>query len=408
VAKGEERVAKGEERRALDGVLVLDFTRVLSGPFCTMQLADLGARVVKIEHPERGDDTRAWGPPFVDGESAYFLSINRNKESLTLDLKHPSARTIVDALLARADVLVENFRPGTMERLGFGYERVAANNPRLVYCSISGFGDEGPRRQEAGYDAVLQAEGGFMSVTGPGEGSPYRLGLAIADLATALFATQGILAALLARERIGRGQRVDIAMLDSVAALLTYQAGIYFATGAAPMRMGNRHPTIAPYDTYRASDGDLVLAVGNDDQYQRLCTVLNRPDLASDPRFTTNAGRVEHYSALKMALDASIGVRTLHDLTSGLRAAGVPGGSVRTVAETLADPQIAAREMVASLDHPTAGPVRVMGTPLKLSATPASLRTAPPTLGQHTDAILKQDVGLSEDDIRRLRDASAI
>jgi crotonobetainyl-CoA:carnitine CoA-transferase CaiB-like acyl-CoA transferase len=394
--------------RPLDGVIVLDFTRVLSGPYCTMQLADLGARIIKVEHPGRGDDTRAWGPPFVNGESAYFLSINRNKESLTLDLKHHASAGIVDALLRRADVLVENFRPGTMDRLGLGYDQVSAKHPRLVYCSISGFGDSGPRTREAGYDAVLQAEGGLMSVTGPDDGPPYRLGLAIADLGSALFATQGILAALLARERTGRGQRVDIAMLDSVAALLTYQAGIYFATGAAPMRMGNRHPSIAPYDTYRAADGDLVLAVGNDDQFRRLCTVLGRPDLASDPRFTTNAGRVEHYESLKPALDFSIGARTVQDLTSALRASGVPGGSVRTVAETLADPQIAARDMVATLQHPAAGAVRVMGTPVKLSETLAEMRTAPPMLGQHTDAILKQDAGLSDAEIRRLRDAGAI
>ena len=394
--------------RPLDGMIVLDFTRVLSGPYCTMQLADLGARIIKVEHPGRGDDTRAWGPPFVNGESAYFLSINRNKESLTLDLKHHAAGGIIDALLRRADVLVENFRPGTMDWLGLGYDHVSGKHPRLVYCSISGFGDSGPRTREAGYDAVLQAEGGLMSVTGPDDGPPYRLGLAIADLGSALFATQGILAALLARERTGRGQRVDIAMLDSVAALLTYQAGIYFATGAAPMRMGNCHPSIAPYDTYRAADGDLVLAVGNDDQFRRLCTVLGRPDLASDPRFTTNAGRVEHYESLKPALDFSIGARTLHDLTSALRAAGVPGGSVRTVAETLADPQIAARDMVATLQHPAAGPVRVMGTPVKLSETLAEIRTAPPMLGQHTDAILKQDAGLSDAEIRRLREAGAI
>ena len=392
----------------LDGVIVLDFTRVLSGPYCTMQLADLGARIIKVEHPGRGDDTRAWGPPFVNGESAYFLSINRNKESLTLDLKHHASGGIIDALLRRADVLVENFRPGTMDRLGLGYHQLSSKHPRLVYCSISGFGNSGPRTSEAGYDAVLQAEGGLMSVTGPDDGPPYRLGLAIADLGSALFATQGILAALLARERTGRGQRVDIAMLDSVAALLTYQAGIYFATGAAPMRMGNRHPSIAPYDTYRAADGELALAVGNDDQFRRLCTVLDRPDLASDPRFTTNAGRVEHYESLKPALDSSIGVRTLQDLTSALRASGVPGGSVRTVAETLADPQIAARDMVATLHHPVAGAVRVMGTPVKLSDTLAEIRTAPPLLGQHTDAILKHDAGLSDAEIRRLRDAGAI
>jgi crotonobetainyl-CoA:carnitine CoA-transferase CaiB-like acyl-CoA transferase len=394
--------------RPLDGLTVIDFTRVLSGPYCTMQLADLGARIIKVEHPGRGDDTRAWGPPFVKGESAYFLSINRNKESLTLDLKHHAAGAIIDTLLGRADVLVENFRPGTMDRLGLGYEHFCSKYPRLVYCSISGFGYSGPRRAEAGYDAVLQAEGGLMSVTGPADGSPHRLGLAIADLGTALFATQGILAALFARERTGRGQRVDIAMLDSVAALLTYQAGIYFATGAAPMRMGNRHPSIAPYDTYQAADGDLVLAVGNDDQFRRLCVVLGRSDLASDPRFTTNAGRVEHYEALKGALDLSIGVRTLQDLTAALRAAGVPGGSVRTVAETLADPQLAARDMIATLQHPTAGAVRVMGTPLKFSETSGDVRTAPPLLGQHTDAILKQDAGLSDEEIRRLREAGAI
>jgi formyl-CoA transferase/CoA:oxalate CoA-transferase len=394
--------------RPLDGLLVIDFTRVLSGPYCTMQLADLGARVVKIEQPRGGDDTRAWGPPFVGGESAYFLSINRNKESLTLDLKQEAARGIADALLARADVLVENFRPGTMDRLALGYDRLAATFPRLVYCSISGFGHSGPRQREAGYDAVMQAEGGLMSITGSEDGPPFRLGVAIADLATGLFAAQGILAALLARERTGRGQHVDIAMLDSVAALLTYQASNYFATGTTPPRMGNRHPTIVPYETFRAADGDLVLAVGNDDQFRRLCVVLDRPDLGSDPRFATNAGRVEHYRALKSSLDRAIAARTRQDLMAALRAAGVPGGNVRTVADTLSDPQIADREMIATLHHAVAGDVRVIGSPVKLSDTPAGIRTPPPTLGQHTDAILKQDLGMDDQKIRSLRNEGVI
>ena len=233
--------------RPLDGITVLDLTRVLSGPYCTMMLADMGARVIKVEQPGKGDDTRGWGPPFINGESSYFLSINRNKESLTLDLKSPSAQRIIASLLERADVLVENFRPGTMERLGLSYEGLAVTHPRLVYCSISGFGQTGPRSSEPGYDAVMQGEAGLMSITGAADGPPYRLGVAIADIVSGMFAAQGIAFALLARERTGRGQRVDIGMLDATAALLTYQAGIYFATGTTPGRLGNRHPTIVPY-----------------------------------------------------------------------------------------------------------------------------------------------------------------
>jgi crotonobetainyl-CoA:carnitine CoA-transferase CaiB-like acyl-CoA transferase len=394
--------------RPLDGVLVIDLTRVLSGPYCTMQLADLGARVVKVEQPGRGDDTREWGPPFVAGESAYFLSVNRNKESVTLDLKHEASRRVLDALLQRADVLVENFRPGAMARLGLGYDAIAPRFPRLVYCSISGFGHTGPRSREAGYDAVMQAEGGLMSVTGAADGPPFRLGVAIADIATGLFAAQGILAALFARERTGRGQHVDVAMLDSVAALLTYQAGIFFATGAAPPRMGNRHPTIVPYETFTAADGEFVLAVGNDDQFRRMCTVLGLSDVATDPRFSSNANRVANYAALKSALDSAFSRRTRQDLLDALMSVGVPCGGVRSVAEALGDPQIAARAMIASLHHRSAGDVRVLGTPVKLSETQADVRTPPPVLGEHTDAILRNDVGLSEEDIRQLREAGAI
>ena len=272
----------------LEGITVLDLTRVLSGPYCTMLLADMGARVIKVEQPGKGDDTRAWGPPFLGGESAYFLSINRNKESVTLDFKHPDGRAILDRLIAKSDVLVENFRPGTLTRLGLDYDAVAAQHPRLIYCSISGFGQTGPRRNEPGYDAVMQAEGGLMSITGAPEGSPFRLGVAIVDIVSGMFAAYGVAMAVIARERTGRGQQVDLAMLDSVAALLTYQAGNYFATDRVPARLGNRHPSIAPYETFTASDGDFVLAIGNDEQWRRFCAVAGLPE---DERFATNRQR---------------------------------------------------------------------------------------------------------------------
>src|SRR5437763_9487370 len=272
---------------ALDDVTVLDLTRVLSGPYCTMLLGDMGARVIKIEQPGKGDDTRAWGPPFLEGESAYFLSINRNKESVTLDFKHPKGRAVLDRLIAKADVLVENFRPGTLHKLKLDYASLAATYPRLVYASVSGFGHNGPRSKEAGYDAVLQAEGGLMSLTGSPDAPPVRVGVAIADIASGMFAAQAISAALYARERTGRGQHVDIAMLDSVAALLTYQAGIYFATDVPPVRLGNRHPTIVPYETFTASDGDFMLAVGTDDQWRKFCEVASI-DLGDS--FATNRG----------------------------------------------------------------------------------------------------------------------
>jgi len=396
------RQGSGGHANPLAGLTVLDFSRVLAGPYCTMQLADLGARVIKIEQPGRGDDTREWGPPFVGSESAYFLSVNRNKESLALDLKHPRARPVLDTLITRADIVVENFRPGTMERLGLGHETVASRNPRAVYCSISGFGQTGPRRLEAGYDAMMQAEGGLMSITGAADGPPFRLGVAIADIATGMFAVQGILAALYARERTGKGQRVDIAMLDAVTALLTYQASSTFATGATPVRMGNRHPSIAPYDTFAAADGDFVLAVGNDDQFRRVCDVLGRAALAADERFRTNQARVLNGHALRAELVPLLAAWTRSDLLRALTAAGVPSGAVRTVAEALADPQVAAREMIVPLEHATAGPIRVVGTPLKLSDTPATVRTPPPTLGQHTAEILRHDVGLSDAEIREL------
>jgi crotonobetainyl-CoA:carnitine CoA-transferase CaiB-like acyl-CoA transferase len=396
------------ENAPLDGLTVLDFTRVLSGPYCTMLLADMGARVIKIEQPGHGDDTRAWGPPFVNGESAYFLSINRNKESLTLDLKHPAARRVLEPLLQQAGVLVENFRPGTMERLGLDYDALAPGFPSLVYCSISGFGQTGPRRSEPGYDAVIQGEAGLMSITGPTAGPPFRLGVAIADIVSGMFAAQGIAMALLARARTGRGQRVDVGMLDATVALLTYQAGIYFATGTTPGRMGNRHPTIVPYETLPASDGEFVVAVGNDELWRRFCGVLDAPALAADERFATNSGRVSHYDALRPLLVERLRLRRRTEWVDGLKRAGVPCGSVREVAEALEDPHLDARGMIETVNHISAGALRVLGVPIKLSDTPGAVRTAPPALGQHTAPILQEDAGLSRDEIEMLRSSGAV
>ena len=389
-------------RGPLAGLTVLDLTRVLSGPYCTMQLADMGARVIKIEHPEGGDDTRHWGPPFLNGESTYFLSINRNKESVTLDFKTPRGRAVLDRLLSRADVLVENFRPGTLARQGLDYTSLSAVHPSLIYASLSGYGHTGPRAQEPGYDAVLQGEGGLMSITGAAEGPPFRLGVAVADIVTGLFATQGILLAVVSRQQSGRGQHVDVAMLDSVAALLTYQAGIVFATGQSPGRLGNRHPSIAPYDTFDAADGPIVLAVGNDDQWQRFCHAAGLDTAAGDPRFLTNAGRVQHGEALRLLLAPVMRSRTRADWTARLVAAGVPAGPVRPVNEALADPQLAAREMLTHLTHAAAGDITVLGVPVKLSDTPGGVQSAPPILGEHTDSVLAE-VGYDAAEIASLR-----
>jgi formyl-CoA transferase/CoA:oxalate CoA-transferase len=297
---------------------------------------------------------------------------------------------VLDRLLARADVLVENFRPGTMARLGLDYEAVSARFPRLIYCSISGFGQSGPRREQPGYDAVMQAEGGLMSITGEAGGPPYRLGVAISDIVTGMFAAQGITLALLARERTGRGQLVDISMLDATAALLTYQAAIYFATGQAPARMGNRHPTIVPYETFEGSDGAFVIAVGNDDQWRRFCTAAGLDPLAGDARFTTNRDRVAHYAQLKPLLDTQLRTRPRAEWIRILSAAGIPCGSVRDVGEVLQDPQVVAREMIQTVEHSTLGAINVLGTPIKLSETPGAVRQAPPALGEHTDRILRE------------------
>ena len=387
---------------------MLDLTRVMSGPYSTLMLADMGARVIKVERPQRGDDTRAWGPPFIGGESAYFLSVNRNKESLTLDFKQPDGRRILDSLIDRADVLVENFRPGTLQRLGLDYASLAPRVPRLVYASISGYGQTGPLSSLAGIDAVAQAEGGLMSLTGDAAGPPFRLGLPISDLVAGLFAAQGILLALLERATTGHGRQVDISMLDSVAALLTYHASAYLATGDDPLRQGNAHGSIAPYDTFDARDGPFVLAVGNDDQWRRFCTAAGLAELAADERFATNPQRVAHRHLLQPIVGGVIKTRDRADWTECLRQAGVPCGPVRTVGETLDDPQLQARGMITAVQHPAAGELRLVGSPIKLSDSKARADRPPPTLGEHTDAILMKELGFSEAYVKDLRQRQVV
>jgi crotonobetainyl-CoA:carnitine CoA-transferase CaiB-like acyl-CoA transferase len=391
----------------LTGLTVVDLTRVLSGPYCTMVLGDMGARVIKVEQPGRGDDTRAWGPPFVAGESAYFLGVNRNKQSVTLDFKHEAGRAVLDQLISRADVLVENFRPGTLDRLGLGFAAVHAIHPRLVYCSISGFGHTGPRRDQPGYDAVIQAEGGLMSMTGAIDGPPYRVGTAIADLVAGLHAAQGIGLALYARERTGTGQFVDISMLDGVVSLLSHHASTYLATGAITRRMGNGHAAISPYDTFAAADGEFFLAVGNDEQFRRFCDVAGLLEMVTDPRFATNPARVAHDADVRARIGPVLRARTRAMWLEALTTAGVPCGSVRNVAEALADPQVTARNMIEVVEHLAAGPLKVLGVPIKLSDTPGSVRAPPPLLGQHTDLVLRE-LGMNDEAIARLRVEKAI
>jgi len=382
---------------------VADLTRVLAGPYCTMQLADLGAEVIKIEAPGKGDDTRAWGPPFIHGESAYFLSVNRNKKSITLDLKSPRGQQLLWQLLERCDVLVENFRPGALERLGLDYEAVHRRLPRLVYCSISGFGHTGPDHHLPGYDVLIQGESGLMSLTGEADGPPYKLGTSISDLTAGMVAVQGILAALLVRSPEGQGQHVDISMLDTSAALLTYQAGIHFATGQIPGRRGNAHPTIVPYSTYPSQNGTLILAVGNDALFVRLCQTIEHPALAADERFSTAAARVEHREELDRLLSQILQTRPRDHWIQQLQQAGVPCGAVRDVAEVCASPQLRARGMLQQLQHPVAGVVHQLGSPLRLSETPPSYRSPPPLLGQHTVEVLTNLLGLSPAEVQQLQ-----
>jgi formyl-CoA transferase len=401
--------------QALEGIRVVDLTRALAGPYCTMMLGDLGADVVKVERPGRGDDSRGWGPPFVGepygsyaGESAYFIAANRNKRSVTVNLKSPEGQEIVRQLADVSDVLVENFRTGVLDKMGLGYDDLHALNPRLVYCSISGYGRTGPYAERPGYDFIIQAEGGLMGIIGPEDGTPYRVGVPIIDITSGMFAATAILAALRARDQTGEGQLVDISLMDTVVALLTNVASNYLVGGAEPRRLGNAHPNIAPYEAFRARDRWFALAAANERQWAILCGAIGRPELRDDPRFATNGNRVANRPALVEALSEIFVTRDADEWLADLQMAGLPCGPINAVPDVFEHPQAETRSLAQEAEHPTAGPVRLTGFPYKLSRTPAAVRQPPPLLGQHTAEVLTELLGYSAEQVTALREQGAI
>lgn len=387
----------------LDAIRVLDLTRVLAGPYCTMFLGDLGAEVVKVEQPGVGDDTRGWGPPFAGGESAYFLCVNRNKKSVTIDLKSADGIALVRRLAENADVLIENFRPGTMQRLGLGEENLRATNPKLIYASLSGFGADGPMRDFPGYDLIVQAWGGLMSITGMPDGDPTKVGVAIIDLVAGLMLGKSITAALFAREKLGVGQRIDTSLLEAEVACLINAGSNYLIGGKVPGRWGNAHPTIVPYQSFQTADSYLVIGVASEGIWRRFCQAIGKIELADDPRFAKNANRVENRAALIAILTEMFRSRDNETWLRLLNEAEVSCAPIQTIDQVFAAPQVRHRNMLVEVEHPTAGNVRMAGIPVKFSVTPASVRLPPPLLGQHTEEVLKSWLGTDDKTIADLK-----
>ncbi|MBU0512357.1 MAG: CoA transferase [Chloroflexi bacterium] len=401
--------------RPLKNIRIIDITRALAGPYCTMMLGDLGADVIKIERPKSGDESRGWGPPFVGapygpypGESAYFIAANRNKRSLTVNIQTSEGQEILRKLAGISDVFVENYRTGILDHLGLGYAELHALYPRLVYCSISGYGRTGPFAENPGYDAILQAEGGMMSITGPVDGPPSRVGIPIIDITSGMFASTAILAALRARDLTGEGQLVDISLFDSHAALLANIASNYLVGNEPPRRLGNAHPNITPYEAFPARDGWFIVGAANERQWGFLCDLLDRPDLKTNERFATNGKRVSNRDALVAELSAIFTTRDSKDWLAALTEAGLPCGPINTIPEVFAHPQAQARDLTLQAEHPTAGTVKMTGFPYKFSRTPAGIEYPPPLLGQHTAEVLTSLLNYSPEDVTLLREKGAI
>ncbi|TYP47436.1 CaiB/BaiF CoA transferase family protein [Thermosediminibacter litoriperuensis] len=390
----------------LSGIKVLDLSRVLAGPYCGMILADLGAYVVKIERPGRGDDSREFGP-FVNGESAYFMSINRNKKSVTLNLKSPEGKEIFKELVKHFDVVVENFRPGTMEKLGLGYDVLKKINSRLIYAASSGFGYTGPYRERPAYDAIIQAMGGLMSITGFPGGKPTRVGASIADIATGMFCAIGVLAALVKRQVTGEGDMVDVAMLDSVVALLENAIARYEVTGELPKPLGNRHPSIFPFESFEAQDGDIIIAAGNDELWAKLCRAIGKEELANDPRFRTNQLRGQNYNEMKKILDDIIKTKTVEEWIKILEDAGVPCSPINTIDRVVQHPQVLARDMIVKVRHAVAGEIKMPGCPIKFASENPKIGPAP-ILAEHTEEVLKEFLGIGDEELARLKASGVI
>jgi crotonobetainyl-CoA:carnitine CoA-transferase CaiB-like acyl-CoA transferase len=392
----------------LAGIRVLDLTRVLAGPYCAMFLGDLGAEVVKVEQPGVGDDTRGWGPPFSGGESAYFLCVNRNKKSLTVDLKSDRGIALIRRLAERADVLIENFRPGAMDRFGLGDKDLRSTNPKLVYASLSGFGADGPMADIPGYDLIVQAWGGLMSITGTAESGPLKVGVAIIDLVAGLMLGKAIVAALFAREKIGVGQKIDTSLLEAEVASLINAGSNYLISGKIPGRWGNAHPTIVPYQSFQTADGFLVLGVASESIWKRFSAAIGKAELADDPRFLKNADRVEHRQELIATLSAIFKSGSTEYWLSVLNKGDVPCAPVQTIDQVFSAPQVLHREMLVEVDHPTAGTLKMAGVPVKFSTTPAAVRMPPPLLGQHNYEVLSSWLGMNSAEIDQLKKASVI
>jgi len=390
----------------LEGIKILDLSRALAGPYCTMLLGDMGADVIKIERPGKGDDSRAWGPPFIEGESAYFLSVNRNKKSITLNLKSKKGKEILFKLIKISDVLIETNRPGVMEKLGLSFEEVKEVNPKIVYCSISGFGQTGPYKLRPGFDQVIQGMGGLMSITGEENRPPIKVGVAITDVGAGMYAAIGILAALLRRNKTGEGEYIDVSMLDGTISWLTYQSGRYFASGEVPKPMGSGHPLIVPYQAFKTKDIYINIAVGNDSLWRKFCETMGL-DIADDPKFSTNAKRVENKEELIKILNEILSKKTGKELLEILNKAGIPCGPIYKLNDMFSDPHVILRGMVSEIEHPKAGKIKVTGVPIKFKNSPGKIRLPPPLLGENNFEIL-EEIGYKREEIEKFKEEGVI